>query len=72
MAYSVYQSIEGRKHLYEEVRYGDMTPEEARGVRDKARVHDAISIGIAALGITCAYGEWKEVKKQRAKIKAPD
>ena len=35
MAYSVYQSVEGRKHLDEEVRCGEITPGEARKVRDK-------------------------------------
>ena len=64
--------MEGRKNLYDDVRYGEITPEEARRIRDKARIHDGIGIGIAALGIACAHGEWKEMKNQRDKVKAFD
>ena len=62
---SVYKSIEGRKKHAKEVALGEMSPEEARKKKNKARLQDAAAIGIAALGIKGAYSEWKEMKEQR-------
>ena len=64
-AQSVYKSVEGRKARAKEVAKGEMSPQEARKKKNKARLQDAASIGIAALGIKGAYGEWKEMKEQR-------
>ena len=64
-AHSVYQSIEGRKKRHKEVMEGKITPAEARKKKNKARLQDAASIGIAAIGIKGAIGEWKEFREQR-------
>ena len=62
---SIYKSIEGRQQRAKEVAQGEMSPEEARKKKNKARMQDAAAIGIAALGIKGAYSEWKEMKEQR-------
>ncbi|MCJ1485110.1 hypothetical protein MMC06_005283 [Schaereria dolodes] len=64
-AHSVYQSMEGRKKRHKEVLEGKMSPEEAKKKKNKARLQDAASIGIAALGIKGAVSEWKETREQR-------
>ena len=64
-AQSVYKSIEGRAERRKEVAKGEMSPQEARKKKHKARLQDAAAIGIAALGIKGAYSEWKEMKEQR-------
>ena len=63
--HSIYQSIEGRQRRAKEVASGEMSPEEARKKKNKARLQDAAAVGIAALGIKGAYSEWKEMKEQR-------
>ena len=67
-AQSVYKSIEGRQERRKEVAKGEMTPQEARKKKNKARMQDAAAIGIAALGIKGAYSEWKEMKEQRHEV----
>ncbi|CAI7610701.1 unnamed protein product [Penicillium glandicola] len=64
-AHSVYGSIEKRKERMQQLKEGEITPEEARKRRMKANTKDAVSIGLAALGIKGAYGEWKEVMEKR-------
>ena len=64
-AQSVYKSVEGRSIRKKEVAKGEMSPQEARKKKNKARLQDAAAIGIAALGIKGAYSEWKEMKEQR-------
>lgn len=64
-AHSVYQSIHMRNVRHKEVLEGKMSPQEARKKKNKARLQDAASIGIAAIGIKGAIGEWKEVKEKR-------
>lgn len=48
-----------------QLREGEITEEEARKLRIKAHTKDAVSIGLAAIGIKHAYDEWKEVKEKR-------
>lgn len=67
-AHNVYQSMEGRKKRHKEVMEGTMTPAEARKKKNKARIQDAASIGIAAIGIKGAIGEWKEMREQREEL----
>ncbi len=67
-AQSVYKSIEGRQERRKEVAKGEMSPQEARKKKNKARLQDAAAIGIAALGIKGAYSEWKEMKEQRDEV----
>lgn len=64
-AQSVYKSIEGRQQRMKEVAKGEMSPQEARKKKNKARLQDVAAVGIAALGIKGAYSEWKEMKEQR-------
>ncbi|KAL8841662.1 MAG: hypothetical protein Q9176_003057 [Flavoplaca citrina] len=64
-AHSVYESIEKRDKRHKLVAEGEMSPEEARKLRNKNRLQDAASIGIAALGINGAISEWREMNEQR-------
>ena len=68
-AHSVYQSVENRKKRRKEVAEGKISPEEARKKKNKARLQDAASVGIAALGIKGAVSEWKEMNEQRNEIR---
>lgn len=67
-AQSVYKSIEVRKIRRKKVERGEITPEEARKKKNKARLQDAAAVGIAALGIKGAYSEWKEMNDQRHEV----
>ena len=64
-AHSVYSSIEARNKRHKEVVEGKISPEDARKQKNKARLQDAASVGIAALGIKGAISEWKEMQEQR-------
>lgn len=68
-AHSVIKGIEGRKKRQEELRQGKITPEEARKKRLKSTAIDVASVGLAALGIKGAVGEWKEVRDKRGEHK---
>ncbi|KAI4278900.1 MAG: hypothetical protein L6R35_006072 [Caloplaca aegaea] len=67
-AHSVYSSLEARDKRQKLVREGEMSPEEARKLKNKARLQDAASVGIAALGIKGAISEWKEMEEQRHEL----
>ena len=67
-AHSVYSSMEARDKRHMEVMKGEMSPEEARKKKNKARIQDAAAIGIAALGIKGAYSEWQEVQENRQEL----
>lgn len=67
-AQGVYKSMEARDKRHEEVAKGEISPEEARKMKNKARLQDAAAIGIAALGIKGAYSEWQEVKEHREEL----
>lgn len=67
-AHGVYASIEARDKRREDVARGEITTEEARKKKNKARLHDAAAIGIAALGIKGAYSEWQEVQEHRHQL----
>jgi hypothetical protein len=64
-AHGLYGSMEKRKKRMHQLKEGEITPEEARKRRIKANSLDAVSIGLAALGIKGAYSEWKEVNEKR-------
>lgn len=64
-AHGIYQSMEATEKRHFEVARGEMSHEEAKRLRNKARLQDAAAIGIAALGIKSAYEEWQEVKESR-------
>jgi hypothetical protein len=63
--HGVYESMEKRKVRRKKVLEGSMSPEEAKKLRNRARLQDAASIGLAALGIKGAVSEWKEMNEQR-------
>ena len=67
-AQGVYKSMEARDKRHEEVAKGEMSPEEARKLKNKARLQDAAAIAIAALGIKGAYSEWQEVQEHREEL----
>ncbi|CAG8212424.1 unnamed protein product [Penicillium olsonii] len=64
-AHGLYGSVEKRKQRMQQLKEGEISPDEARKRRIKANTMDAVSIGLAALGIKGAYGEWKEVNEKR-------
>lgn len=64
-AHSVHSSMEQHHKRMEMVKEGEMSPEEARRRRIKGNVVDAASIGLAAMGINGALGEWKHVNEKR-------
>ena len=71
-AHNVYQSVHMRKVRAKEVAEGDMSPAEARKKKNNARLHNAASIGIAALGVKGAYSEWKEMQESRHEVREFD
>lgn len=68
-AHSVYKSVDNRKKRSKLVKKGEMSPEESRHLKNKARLQDAAAIGIAALGIKGAVSEWKEMNEQRVELR---
>ena len=68
-AHNVYQSVEKREARQQALKEGDITTEQARRMKNKNRLQDAASIGIAALGLKGAYSEWKEMKEHNHEMK---
>ncbi|PWY81929.1 hypothetical protein BO70DRAFT_362355 [Aspergillus heteromorphus CBS 117.55] len=62
-AHNIHESMEKHKKRAEQVREGEITAEEARHRRIKGQLGDVASVGLAALGIKGAVGEWKHVKE---------
>ncbi|EXJ96035.1 hypothetical protein A1O1_01161 [Capronia coronata CBS 617.96] len=68
-ASKVYSSIEAHDKRMEKVREGTLSPEDAHKQQRASRWQDAAAIGIAALGIKGAVGEWNEVTEEHAQHK---
>lgn len=66
---SIYQSAGKRQARKKALAEGDITQEQAKRERNKARLQDAASVGIAALGIKGAYSEWEEMREHNKKMK---
>jgi hypothetical protein len=64
-AHGVYSSMMASEKRRKLVGEGEMSPEEARKRKSKNILQDVAAVGIAALGIKSAYGEWKEVQESR-------
>lgn len=64
-AHGLYGGVQKRKKRLKQLEDGEITPEEARKARIKANALDAVSVGLAALGVKGAYEEWKEVHEKR-------
>jgi hypothetical protein len=63
-AHGVAKSMEARDERLKAVAVGEISKEQARREKNKARLQDAASISIAALGIKGAVSEWKEMKEK--------
>ncbi|OCT51820.1 hypothetical protein CLCR_08151 [Cladophialophora carrionii] len=68
-AHSVYQSMEKRDLRRKLLKEGDISPEQARRAKNKNRMQDVASIGIAALGLKGAYSEWQETREAQREQK---
>jgi hypothetical protein len=64
-AHGVYSSMMASEKRRKLVREGEMSPEEARKRKSKNMLQDAAAVGIAALGLKSAFGEWKEMNESR-------
>ncbi|EGO52936.1 hypothetical protein NEUTE1DRAFT_119004 [Neurospora tetrasperma FGSC 2508] len=62
-AHNIYQSVEKHGVRKKAVREGELSPEEAKKLRQRAMLQDAASVGIAALGIKGAISEMKEARE---------
>jgi len=67
-AHSVYGSMAKREERKKALKEGDISPEQAKKEKNKNRLQDAASIGIAALGIKGAYSEWNETHHKSKEI----
>lgn len=67
--HSVYESVEKRQVRKRALKNGTIDAEEAAKHKNKDRLQDAASIGLAALGLKSAYSEWKELKEQNDELK---
>ncbi|EED24061.1 hypothetical protein TSTA_074390 [Talaromyces stipitatus ATCC 10500] len=68
-AHGVLKNLEAQKKRHEAVKSGAITEEQERKMQRKADLKNVASIGLAALGIKGAIGEWKEVQEQRKEHK---
>lgn len=66
---SVYQSMEKRQRRKKALKDGTIDQEQAKKNKNKDRMQDVASIGLAALGIKGAYSEWKEMKEEQDEFK---
>ncbi|KAL9113265.1 MAG: hypothetical protein Q9227_002600 [Pyrenula ochraceoflavens] len=64
-ASKIYSSLERRDKRTLELAKGTISPEEARKKRNEGRWQDAAAVGIAALGIKGAMGEWHEAREEQ-------
>lgn len=67
-AHSVYGSMEKREERKKALKEGDITEAEAKKEKNKNRMQDVASIGIAALGLKGAYSEWNETRNTSKEI----
>lgn len=67
-AHSVYQGVERRKVRMKALAEGEISEAEAKKEKNKARLKDIASVGIAAIGIKSAVTEWKEMKEKREEM----
>jgi hypothetical protein len=66
--HSVYTSMEKRNARRKALKEGDISPEQARREKNRARLQDAASVGIAALGIKGAYSEWAGLRQETKEV----
>ena len=68
-AHGVMKNLEAQKKRHEAVKSGAISKQQERTMQRKADMKNLASIGLAALGIKGAIGEWKEVQEQRKEHK---
>jgi hypothetical protein len=68
-AAKVYNSMEARDKRRAKVLAGEMTPDEERKAKNRGRLQDAAAVGVAAIGIRGAMGEWHEVEEAKEEHK---
>lgn len=68
-AHNVIKNLEAQKKRHDAVKSGAISKEQERTMQRKADLKNVASIGLAALGIKGAIGEWKEVQEQRKEHK---
>jgi hypothetical protein len=61
--------MEKREARRKALKEGDITQTQAKREKNKARLQDAASVGIAALGIKGAYSEWQEMREHNSSMK---
>lgn len=66
--HSIQQSMEKRNARRKALEEGDISPAQARREKNRARLQDAASVGIAALGIKGAYSEWQSLRTSNQEI----
>ena len=67
--HNVYQSMEKREARRTALKEGDISQAQAKREKNKARLQDVASLGIAALGIKGAYSEWQEMREHSHSMK---
>jgi len=68
-AHSVYQTAEKHEKWKKELRKGEISESDMKKQRNRGLLQDTAAVGIAALGIKGAYGEWMEMKEKREEHK---
>lgn len=64
-ANSIYKSKAAHDKRVEQVRHGEITPEEAKKLQRKGYLNDAAKIGLSALSLQAVKGKWTEVEENR-------
>lgn len=63
----IYNNVQAHDKRVIAVAKGELSPEDAQKQARKSRWQDAAAIGLAALGIKGAIGEWKEMAEEHEK-----
>ncbi|KAL2817802.1 hypothetical protein BJX63DRAFT_419430 [Aspergillus granulosus] len=64
-AHSLNENMEKHKERRKQLKEGEITPDEARSRRRRNQLSDIASVGVAALSIQSAVGEWKNFDQKR-------
>lgn len=68
-AHSMYQAKEQRANNKKLLKEGEISADQAKRARNKQRLQEAASVGIAALGLKGAYSEWKEAREFNVELR---
>ncbi|KAL3485919.1 hypothetical protein BJX62DRAFT_242491 [Aspergillus germanicus] len=64
-AHSLTENMEKHKERAKQIKEGEITADEARSRKRKNQLSDLASVGVAALSIQTAVGEWKNFDQKR-------